>query len=155
GRILSWNPGAERMFGFSEAEVLGQSLSMLTSPELRDEQQRILGRLKQGQHVDHYEPSRLTKSGDRLDASWTLSPIRDSTGDIVGVSGIVRDITGRKQSEQALLHRLKFEEFLFDLSRVFIGLTEEEVDANMASGLEHVGAVLEMDRVTLLELSRD
>ena len=155
GTILSWNPGAERIFGFAQAEVLGKSIAALTSPDLQDEQQRLLDRLKKGEYVDDYETTRRTKTGKRIEVSVTLSPIRDSTGTIVGISGIVQDITARKLSERALRHRLTFEKFLFDLSKTFIGLTEEEVDTNMASGLAHVGEFLEMDRVTLLELSHD
>ena len=155
GTILSWNPGAERIYGFAQGEVLGKSVAALTSPELRDEQQRLIDRLQKGEHVDHYETVRVTKTGRRIDVSLTLSPIRDSTGRIVGISGIVQDITARRLAEKALLRRLTFEKFLFDLSKRFIGLTDEEVDTNMASGLAHVGEFLEMDRVTLLELSRD
>src|SRR5262249_11535728 len=87
--------------------------------------------------------------------SLTLSPLKDFTGRIVGVSGIVRDISERKRSEQALLRELEFEKFLFDLSRTFIGLPEGEVDVNMERGLARVGKFLDMERVTLLELSRE
>ena len=154
GTILSWNPGAERIFGFAQDEVIGRSIAALTSPALHDEQQRLIDRLKKGEHV-HYETVRHTKAGTRIDVSLTLSPIRDSTGRIAGISGIVQDITARRLSEQALLRRLTFEKFLFDLSKRFIGLTDEEVDTNMTSGLAHVAEFLDMDRVTLLELSRD
>jgi len=97
GIILSWNAAAEHIFGFSEAEVTGQSITMLVSPELRDEQQRILTRVWRGERVDHFETVRVAKGGKRLDVSLTYSPLRDYTGRLVGASKIVRDITGAKR----------------------------------------------------------
>jgi PAS domain S-box-containing protein len=155
GTILTWNPAAERMYGFSEAEAVGQSITIVISPELRGEQMQLIARLKNGEHVDHYETVRITKAGKPIDVSLTLSPLKDPTDAIVGISGIVRDIAERKRSERALRGQLEFERFLFDLSRTFIGLPEAEVDVNMARGLGQVGEFLEMDRVTLFELSPD
>jgi PAS domain S-box-containing protein len=155
GTILTWNRAAERMYGFSEPEAVGRPISILISPELRDEQMQIIDRLKNGEHIAHYDTVRITKAGTPIEVSLTLSPLRDSTGTIVGISGIVRDIAERKRSERALRGQLQFETFLFELSRTFIGLPEAEVDAYMAQGLARVGAFLELDRVTLLELSRD
>jgi len=155
GLILTWNPAAERMLGFTEAEMVGKSITTFVAPELRDEQLKLLDRLRRGEHLNHYETIRITKAGEPIDVALTLSPIRDARGSIVGITGIVRDIREQKQSEQALLHRLAFEKFLFELSKTFIGLTEEEIDECMASGLAHVGAFLKMDRVTLLQLSGD
>ena len=102
GVITSWNAGAQRMFGYTEAEVLGQSITTIIPPELRDEEAGILQRLRAGEHIQHYETIRVTKHGKKVDVSLTISPMRDSEGRVVGASKIARDITERKQAEEAL-----------------------------------------------------
>jgi PAS domain S-box-containing protein len=102
GVILSWNAAAQRIFGYTEAEVLGRSITLIIPPELWDEESRILRRLRAGEHIQHYETVRLTKQGKSVDVSLTFSPMRDSNGKIVGASKIARDITARKQVEVAL-----------------------------------------------------
>src|SRR5262245_43999970 len=99
GIITSWNRGAERLYGYSPAEVIGQPLSLLIPPDLSDDFPHLLERLQRGERIDHYETQRLCKDGTRLDVSLTISPIRDSTGRIIGASKIARDITARKQAE--------------------------------------------------------
>ena len=100
--ITSWNSGAERIFGYTEAEALGQPITMLIPPELSDEEDRILERLKSGGCIEHYETRRVTKAGKYVDVSLTIGPIRESTGRLLGFSKIARDITDRKQAEQAV-----------------------------------------------------
>jgi PAS domain S-box-containing protein len=100
--ITSWNRGAERMFGYTEAEVLGQPITIIIPPEFRDEEKQILGRLRAGGRIEHYETKRVTKTGKMLDLSISVGPIKDSGGRIVGFSKIARDITQRKKSEAAL-----------------------------------------------------
>ncbi len=100
--ITSWNPGAQRMFGYTEAEALGQPISMIIPSELREEEAEILRRVKAGNSLEHSETIRLAKSGNRLNVSLTISPIRDSAGKIVGVSKIARNITERKRAEELL-----------------------------------------------------
>jgi PAS domain S-box-containing protein len=100
--ITSWNAGAERIFGYTEAEVLGQPITTIIPPELRDEEHEILARLRAGGRIEHYETKHATKTGKMLDVSITISPIKDSAGRILGFSKIARDITERKQSEVAL-----------------------------------------------------
>jgi PAS domain S-box-containing protein len=102
GTITSWNKGAERIYGYSAEETVGQSISMLVPPERPDEIPRILESLRQGKTVDHFETVRVTKDGRRLDISLTISPIRNSAGDIVGASTIAHDITERKRAKEAL-----------------------------------------------------
>src|SRR5262249_39492707 len=121
GIILTWNPAAERMYGFTEAEVAGKSIAVFVMPEFGGELVQLLNRLRSGEYIHHHETVRVSKAGKRINVSLTLSPLRDSTGRIVGISGIGRDITEQKRSEEALLRRLKFETFLFDLSKTFIG----------------------------------
>jgi PAS domain S-box-containing protein len=100
--ITSWNSGAERIFGYTEAEALGQPITLLIPPELWDEENRILERLKAGGRIEHYETKRVTKAGKYVDVSLTIGPIKDSTGRLLGFSKIAHDITVRKQAEQAV-----------------------------------------------------
>lgn len=114
GLITSWNPGAERIFGYSADEAVGQPITMLIPDDHIDEEPQILARIRGGQHIDHYETVRQRKDGVSINISLTVSPLRTADGRIVGASKIARDITERKrqQEQQALLlremrHRIK------------------------------------------------
>jgi PAS domain S-box-containing protein len=102
GTILSWNAAAQRIYGYTAAEMLGQSVVRIFPPERRAELEQILTRLRRGEHIDHYETERVRKDGTRIDVALTISPIKDSDGVVVGASAIARDITDRKRAEQAL-----------------------------------------------------
>jgi PAS domain S-box-containing protein len=102
GVISAWNAAAERMFGYTEREAIGQSITTIIPPDLHDEERDILRRLRAGERVDHYETVRVTKAGERIDVSLTISPLRDPAGRIIGSSKIARDITKAKQAEAAL-----------------------------------------------------
>jgi PAS domain S-box-containing protein len=102
GFITSWNTGAERIFGYTAQEALGQPLSMLAPKNEADTEPEILRRLGQGHGLDHYETVRVRKDGRRMDISLTVSPIRDGAGNLIGASRISRDITERKRTERAL-----------------------------------------------------
>jgi PAS domain S-box-containing protein len=101
-RILSWNTGAERLFGYAADEIIGQSIAVLIPPDRQDEESLIMQRLTRGERIEHYETVRVTKHGRLIDISLSVSPIRDKSGQIIGASKIARDITARKQAEQAL-----------------------------------------------------
>jgi PAS domain S-box-containing protein len=101
GIITSWNRGAEQLYGYSPEEAIGQPLTLLMPPDLSNDFPYLLTRLQRGQRIDHYETQRLHKNGTRLHVSLTISPIRDSAGQIIGASKIARDITARKQAETA------------------------------------------------------
>jgi len=101
--ITSWNAGAQRIFGYTEAEAVGQPIAILVPLELRDEENKIFQKLMAGEHIEHYESTRIAKTGKRVNVSLTISPIRNSTGKIVGFSKIARDITERKRVEQELV----------------------------------------------------
>jgi PAS domain S-box-containing protein len=102
GVILSWNRGARQIYGYTEAEAVGKSITILVPPDLLDEENKILATLRAGEHIDHYETIRITKAGKRINVSLSLSPIRDSRGAILGVCSISRDITERKMVEDKL-----------------------------------------------------
>jgi PAS domain S-box-containing protein len=100
--VMSWNAAAERMFGYTAEEMIGQSISKLFPPDRLDEETQIVARLQQGERVDHFETVRRRKDGQLIDVSLTISPIRDAEGVIVGASKIARDITEQKSSQRKL-----------------------------------------------------
>ncbi|HLY75296.1 MAG TPA: MASE1 domain-containing protein [Planctomycetota bacterium] len=106
GTITSWNRGAERLFGYPEAEVKGQSVLLIIPEDLRTQEMEILGRLEKGERVEQFETRRMTKDGRLLDVSLTVSPVRDDRGVLVGASKVSRDITERKRAQEEIL-RLK------------------------------------------------
>ncbi len=93
GIVQSWNTSAERIFGYTAAEMIGRPIATIVPPERGDEEPRILERLARGERVDHFETVRVRKDGKRIDVSVTISPIRDATGKVVGASKIARDIS--------------------------------------------------------------
>lgn len=97
--IESWNAAAERLFGFTADEALGKHISIVIPPERMEEEDQIIAKLKVGQRVEHFETERVRKDGERIYASLTVSPLKDESGDIVGVSKIVRDITQQRRVE--------------------------------------------------------
>ena len=102
GTILTWNAGAERIYGYSAAEAVGRSIALLLPPELPDDVLQILARIGRGEAISQYETVRLRKDGQRIDIALTISPLKDETGQVVGASTIGRNITERKRAEQAL-----------------------------------------------------
>ena len=102
GVVTSWNVGAERLFGYTTEEAVGQHISFIIPLDRRDEETAILARLTAGQRIEHFDTVRIRKGGAAIDISLTISPVRDSTGKITGASKIARDITQRKQVERAL-----------------------------------------------------
>ncbi|MEZ5960354.1 MAG: PAS domain S-box protein [Hyphomonadaceae bacterium] len=114
GIITSWNGGAERIFGYTAEEIVGQHISTIIPPELMNEEKEIIARLARGERIEHFETIRVTKDGRRVDISLTVSPMRDSEGRIIGASKVARDISDRKRAEQTqrllideLNHRIK------------------------------------------------
>jgi PAS domain S-box-containing protein len=103
GIITSWNPSAERLFGYTAAEVIGKSITIIIPADRLEEEPKILARLKRGERVDHFETIRQRKDGSLLDISLTISPVKDAHGSIIGVSKVARDITERKRAQAALL----------------------------------------------------
>jgi PAS domain S-box-containing protein len=104
GTINAWNRGAEKIFGYSAAEVIGKPALLLFPPERFDEEREILARIRRGESVEHFETIRVRKDGKRIDISATTSPVKDSSGKIVGASKIAHDITERNRAKEALRH---------------------------------------------------
>ena len=102
GTLVAWNVAAERLFGYTAREALGRSVAILSPPERVDEGPALLVRISAGEHIQQFETVRMRKDGSRVDVSITYSPIRDRAGRVTGVSAIARDITERKQVEEAM-----------------------------------------------------
>ena len=102
GVITSWNAGAERLFGYTAKEAIGQHISMIIPRDRLDEETRILTRLNQGGRIEHFDTIRVRKDGTTLDVSLSISPVRDAAGNIIGASKIARDISERKRVEREL-----------------------------------------------------
>ncbi|MCE0482834.1 MAG: PAS domain S-box protein [Methylacidiphilales bacterium] len=102
GVITSWNPAAERMFGYTGAEAIGQPITLIFPPEQYDEETELLAKIGRGEFVHHYETVRVRKDGTKLNVSATISPLKDGTGKIIGASKILRDITEQKKAEEQL-----------------------------------------------------
>jgi PAS domain S-box-containing protein len=107
GIITSWNQAATRVLGYSREEMIGASILKLIPEHLHGDEQVILGKIRTGERIDHFETVRRTKSGELLEVSLTISPVRDNTGTITGASKILRDISGRKRFEISLLQAEK------------------------------------------------
>ena len=137
GMIASWNAGAQKMYGYTEAEAIGRPINMLVPPELPDEENKILETLRAGGRIEHLETIRVTKAGRRINVSLTISPIKDSGGKTVGISRIARDITERKQAEEAL--RASEERLRLAQKAAGIGTFERDVQTGritFAEGIE-------------------
>jgi PAS domain S-box-containing protein len=102
GIITSWNQSAERIFGYSASEAVGEPIDILIPRELAAEEKAIIQRLKRGERTEHFETVRLRKDGTRIVVSLTISPVKNQAGEIIGASKIARDITERKQYQQRL-----------------------------------------------------
>ncbi|HUC10510.1 MAG TPA: PAS domain S-box protein [Stellaceae bacterium] len=105
GIVTSWNAAAERIFGYSAVEIVGQPIAVLATPETADEMPRILASIRCGERIAHYETRRRRKDGRIIDMALTVSPVRDAAGHIVGTSKIARDITDAKRAAAALVQR--------------------------------------------------
>src|SRR5262249_46537740 len=95
----SWNQAAERIFGYTTEEIVGRPISALMPPDHAEDMGALLGRIRGGERVEHFETRRLAKDGRAIDVSLSLSPIRDAGGRTLGAAKVARDITGRRQAE--------------------------------------------------------
>ncbi|MEK1888131.1 MAG: PAS domain S-box protein [Phyllobacterium sp.] len=114
GIVTTWNKGAERIFGYTDEEMIGHSITTVIPPDRLHEEPSIVERIRQGVRIDHYETIRQRKDGTRINVSLTVSPVKNASGRVVGASKIARDITDKKESEERILmlmrevnHRVK------------------------------------------------
>ena len=140
GVIATWNKGAERLFGYLEQEAVGKPITMLIPEQHRDEETRILQRIRSGERIDHFETVRRRKDGSMVSISLTVSPISDGLGHIVGASKIARDITEQKRREEQINllareadHRTKN---LLALAQATVHLTNGETAAELKTAIE-------------------
>src|SRR6202044_3485735 len=123
GFITSWNKSAERIFGYSPEEAIGQHIPLIIPPERHSEESEILARVRRGERVDHFQTVRRRKDGSTVDVSLTISPVRDSSGRVIGASKVARDITAQKQSEQALRESEQLFRVFTDASPIMVWLS--------------------------------
>ncbi|BAY12276.1 PAS domain S-box protein [Calothrix sp. NIES-2098] len=148
GLIVSWNRGAETLFGYTAKEAIGQPMVMLVPGDRINEEAQILEKLKCGERVDHFETVRQRKDGKLIDISLTISPVKDATSKIIGASKIARDIGVRKQAEEALRHSeaqlrqkaIDLETTLLELKRTQTQLVQNEKMSSLGqlvAGIAH------------------
>jgi PAS domain S-box-containing protein len=130
GTIATFNAAAHRTYGYTEAEVVGKPIAILVPPELLDEENRIVERLRAGERIEHYETVRINKEGNRINVSLSISPIKDSNGRTLGFYSIARDITERKCREEAL--RASEERLRLSQQIAHIGAFERDIRSDVA-----------------------
>jgi PAS domain S-box-containing protein len=126
GIIVSWNRGAERIYGYAAAEVIGRAIAILIPPDRPDELPEILGGVARGKHIEQFETMRLRKDGQAIYVSLTISPVRDAMGSIIGTSAVARDMTARKHAEEALERQRRDTAFLDRATQLFNSTLELE-----------------------------
>ena len=124
GIVTSWNDAAERMFGYTAGEMIGQSILKLIPEERVDEEPKILDQLKRGERIDHFETIRVTKDGKRLNISLTISPVKDGKGNITGASKIARDVTKQNKLSEALRESEERFRYVADTAPVMIWMID-------------------------------
>jgi PAS domain S-box-containing protein len=142
GVVTSWNPGAERLYGYTAAEMVGQPISTIMPPGRPDEIPSLLMKVTQGEHVEQYDTIRRRKDGGVVDVSLTLSPITNSDGEIVGISTIAHNVTNRKRAEE----RARLEEarakMLLELSQMTNRSAAEIANYAMESAIKLTGSTI-------------
>ena len=126
GTIVSWNPGAERLYGYTDTEAVGQSISILAPDGHDDEVRALIERVVAGERVDHFETVRRHKDGSLVDISLTISAVRDASGRVTGASAIARDITAHKRAGLALAQARSDNDRFFALTPVMMGIASTE-----------------------------
>jgi PAS domain S-box-containing protein len=152
GAITSWNAAAERLYGYAAKEMLGQSIRRLLPAKRQNDETAMLARVAAGETTAHFEATRLHKNGSAVEVSLTVSPIHDRDGKVVGLSGIARDITSRKQAEEALRDRLSEIEAIYNNTPIGLALLDRDLryirinaalaEMNGVPAADHIGRVV-------------
>ncbi len=147
GIITSWNKSAERIFGYTPEESIGQNITLIIPPQRLAEESDILSRIRRGDRVDHFQTVRMRKDGGLLDVSLTISPVRDSSGRVIGASKVARDITSQKQVERALRESEQRFRVITDASPVLVWMsgTDKLCYYFNKGWLDFVGRTLEQE----------
>lgn len=148
GTITSWNPSAERMFGYTAEEMIGQPILRIIPPDRQAEETEILRQLRAGQRIQHYETVRATKDGRRIAVSLTISPVKDHAGHIIGASKIIHDITQRKEEERKSETKRRQQHLLHEFAETVN--RAETLTALYEKGLETIQSALNVDRAAIL-----
>jgi PAS domain S-box-containing protein len=170
GVITSWNKGAERLFGYTAEEAIGQHIALIIPHDRQHEEAMILERLGRGERVDHFETVRVRKDGTTLDISLTISPVKNAAGHVIGASKVARDVTERKRVERALAEQARLLDLSFDAifvrdpadritywnngARQLYGYTSEEALGRVSHELLRTEFPEALDRITE-KLQRD
>ncbi|MHB8614437.1 MAG: sensor histidine kinase [Candidatus Acidiferrales bacterium] len=136
GVITSWNKSAERLFGYTAEEAIGQHITLIVPPDRLHEEATIIARLKRGERIDHFETIRRCKDGTLLNISLTISPVKDSAGRVIGASKVARDVTERKRTEAALRKSEERARALADKLEAEVRARTEELERRNTDMLE-------------------
>jgi PAS domain S-box-containing protein len=148
GIITSWNKSAERMFGYAEEEAIGKNITIIIPLDRREEENEIIRRIRRGERLDHFETVRVRKDGTLLNVSVTISPLKDAEGRVVGASKVARDVSIRKEAEQALADRMRQQQALFHLAdELHRAKTAEDI---YSAGLGAILGALHCQRASIL-----
>ena len=145
GEIISWNGGAERLYGYRADEIVGRHVSMLVPPERAGEIDKLLERIRRGERISQLETVRVTKDGRRVDVSLSASPVKDENGTVIGAAAIARDISERKRVEGELAAARDQAIEAFRLKSHFLANTSHEIRTPMNGVIGMAGLLLETD----------
>jgi PAS domain S-box-containing protein len=129
GIITSWNASAERMYGYAAEEIISEPITLLFPPDRQDEFSAIMDKINRGEHLDHYETTRVRKDGTSLNVSVAISPIKDKSGKIIGASAIARDVSEQKRLQAELWKSKQQLEVI--LENIADGITVQDTDGNI------------------------
>jgi two-component system sensor histidine kinase UhpB len=155
GVITSWNAGAERLFGYTASEAVGQHISLIIPVDRGDEETVIINRIKKGERLEHFDTVRIHKDKTPLDISLTISPVRDASGKIVGASKIARDITQRKQTERELRESKERYRILADALDTQVQFRTRELERRNSELRDLSGRLMETRDVERRHIARE
>ena len=159
GEILTWNNGAERLYGYSQAEAVGRHISLIVPKELRGELAEVDARISRNEHLRHFETVRLRKDGTRIDVSMTISPVMDKNGQVIGLSAIARDITAEKNLRRQVQESERTYRAIFESATEAIFIHEADtgriLDANPMAARLYGHEIADFRELSIADLSAD